>query len=77
MEDLQRVEGGDGRRHLLNHVAAHVLTAEVQEDDVVLGRSAQPARELPQLIRRQPPEAGLIAIIAFLLQFPVGPAEGI
>jgi hypothetical protein len=68
---LQRVERGDGRRHLLHHVAAHIMAVEVQEDDVVLGRSAQPARELPQLIRRQLPPAGLSA---FELQYPVGPA---
>ena len=73
-EGLQRVERGDGWRHLLHPVAAHVIVAEVQEDDAVLGRSVQPARELPQLIRRQTPEA---ALIAFVVQFPVGPAAGI
>ena len=50
------------------------MAVEVQADDAVLGRSAQPARELPQLIRRQLPEAGLKA---FALQFPVGPAVGV
>ena len=73
-EGLQRVERGDGWRHLLHHVAAHAMAHEVQEDDAVLGRSVQPARQLPQLIRRQTPEAGLIA---FVFQFPVGPAVGI
>ncbi len=72
---MQRVERGDGRRHFLHHVAAHVMTAEVQEDGVVLGRSAQPARELQQLIRRQMPEAGLFDW--GVSQFPIGPALGI
>ncbi len=29
-ENLQRVERGDGRRHLLHHVAAHLMAPEVQ-----------------------------------------------
>jgi hypothetical protein len=62
------------RLYFLRHVAAHPMAVEVQADDAVLGRSAQPARELPQLIRRQLPEAGLKA---FALQCPVGPAVGI
>jgi hypothetical protein len=56
MEELQSFEFLDDYRHLSQHVVAHTLTVKVQEDDVVLGRSLQPAHELPQLILRQLPE---------------------
>ena len=73
-EYAQSFERGDGRSHLPHHVVAHVMAVEVQEDDVVLGRSLQPAHEPPQLILRHSPEARLIV---FVLECPVVPAVGI
>ena len=73
-EDLQSFERGDGFSQLPHHVAVYVMAPEVQQDDVVLGGSLQPAHELPQLLRPQLPEAWCEA---FVLEFPVRPAVGI
>ncbi len=70
-EDLQSFERGDGFSQLPHHVVVYVMAHEVQQDDVVLGGSLQPAHELPQLLRPQLPEAWCGA---FELQFPVRPA---
>ena len=70
-ECSQSFERGDGRSHLPHHVVAHLMAPEVQEDDVVLGRSLQPAHEPPQLILRHSPEARLFA---FVLKCPVVPS---
>ena len=56
-EDLQSFERGDGFSKLAHHVVAHDMATEVQQDDVVLRGSLQPAHELPQLLRPQLPEA--------------------
>ena len=69
MEELQSFEFLDDYQHLPQHAVAHTMTAKVQKDDVVLGRSLQPAHELPQLILRQLPVA-LRSIITYL---PVRP----
>jgi hypothetical protein len=54
---LQSFERGDGFSQLPHYFAVNVMAREVQQDDVVLGGSLQPAHELPQLVRPQLPEA--------------------
>jgi hypothetical protein len=44
---LQSFERSDGWHHLSDFSFAHMMKMEVQEDDEVLGRRLQPARELP------------------------------
>ena len=67
---MQSFERGDGFSQLPHHVAVYVMAHEVQQDDVVLGGSLQPAHELPQLVRPQLPEAWCFV---FQIDFPVLP----
>ena len=69
-EDLQSFERGDWFSQLPHHVAVYVMAHEVQQDDMVLGGSLQPAHELPQLVRPQLPEAWCFV---FPIDFPILP----
>ncbi len=70
-KDLQSFERGYGFSQLPHHVVVYAMAGKVQQGDVVLGGSVQPAHELPQLARRKLPEA---RCFAFELIFTVRPA---